>query len=798
MAVALGTVIAGPVPDPADTASTQAAIAGTVRVAGSRSVVADATIFVIPDSSAQRAGAALARRQHLPPEHVPKWLREAQTDANGGFAIDGIVDKRVRVVVTAPGYERMEMVVELPTTKPLRLYVIPDSASAYRTVVTASRPTPAARVTSHQLSKEEIATLPGTQGDPLRALQNLPGVARAPGGLGLLVLRGAAPNQSRVFYGEHALPRAFHSFALASIVPGDAMKSIDFMPSNAPARYGETTGGVVAIEPAQPDGKGFHGHGKLDLVGAGAFVRGPAGSRGAFVAGATHSWIDSALTLANRIDPRSSYLLPRYLDYQAIYSLKLKGGGRLEARALGARDLVESRRGEPGGNGDRVSFGVQTQFHRADLVHRQQRGAWRTLLTPSVRVEINKLEQFNGDGQQRVDIISSWRAEAERRLSPRASLMVGADTEVRPYRTKSQVTTMTSLASPEDAVVTRRSGTGLETGAGLYTIADVRFGAVQLWPSLRFNAFTLGSDSEVALDPRFAGRWSINDRWQWSFGVGVYSQPVVQQRLSNNEFVENISGQLPGQIILPASFSSLEPRAGFDPVANDVRVARAGQLSTSVRFEPTPRWAFEAAAYARLRGNADGTRYVGAVDEVELQESQHTYDLAYGLELIARRQLVGKLYGWVAYTLSRSETRFFDALGRDDTPRTGDLDQRHILAVVGSYVLPKRWRIGGRFRLVSGSPYTDVVGTVVLPSVSFYLPVEGQTNGARFPTFHQLDLRVDKRWVAKRVVYNAYLDIQNVYNRANVEAYFYDNTFQRRFSALGLPILPTIGFRIDF
>ena len=37
-----------------------------------------------------------------------------------------------------------------------------------------------------------------------------------------------------------------------------------------------------------------------------------------------------------------------------------------------------------------------------------------------------------------------------------------------------------------------------------------------------------------------------------------------------------------------------------------------------------------------------------------------------------------------------------------------DFDQTHILTLIASYDFPLNWRIGARFRLVSGKPYTAV------------------------------------------------------------------------------------------
>ena len=79
-----------------------------------------------------------------------------------------------------------------------------------------------------------------------------------------------------------------------------------------------------------------------------------------------------------------------------------------------------------------------------------------------------------------------------------------------------------------------------------------------------------------------------------------------------------------------------------------------------------------------------------------------------------------------------------------------------------------------------------------------YIPIQGPTNSARLPSFHQLDLRVDKTWVYRRVKLTSYLDVQNVYNAENTEflSYGYDYTVTR--PVLSLPTAPSIGLKIEW
>ncbi|MCA9663405.1 MAG: energy transducer TonB, partial [Myxococcales bacterium] len=127
-----------------------------------------------------------------------------------------------------------------------------------------------------------------------------------------------------------------------------------------------------------------------------------------------------------------------------------------------------------------------------------------------------------------------------------------------------------------------------------------------------------------------------------------------------------------------------------------------------------------------------------------------------------------------------------------------DFDQTHILTAIASYKLPKGWQIGARFRLVSGNPTTPVLGAIYDASTNGYIAINGPRNSARVPAFHQLDVRVDRRWVYRRLTTTAYLDILNIYNAQNTEFINYSYNFQASAPVTSLPILPSIGLKIEW
>ena len=170
-----------------------------------------------------------------------------------------------------------------------------------------------------------------------------------------------------------------------------------------------------------------------------------------------------------------------------------------------------------------------------------------------------------------------------------------------------------------------------------------------------------------------------------------------------------------------------------------------------------------------------------------------------GMEMLLKYKPSKRFFGWVAYTLSRSVRR--------DSPSSQEYlfqyDQTHNLIILGSYRLGRGWEFGGRFRVVSGSLDTPVLSPPALAAMyasdaGAYSPLQGKPYSTRLPVFHQLDLRIDKRWQFRTWRFSAYLDIQNVYNNAAVEGLAYNYNYSRQSYQTGIPIIPSLGMRGEF
>jgi hypothetical protein len=120
-------------------------------------------------------------------------------------------------------------------------------------------------------------------------------------------------------------------------------------------------------------------------------------------------------------------------------------------------------------------------------------------------------------------------------------------------------------------------------------------------------------------------------------------------------------------------------------------------------------------------------------------DDQPVSGLAYGGELLVRRDLTRRLGGWLSYTVSRStrDAHFATPSGETASARVpSENDRTHVLGAILAYQLAERWRAGVRASFHTGAPYSVLAGNVPVPPY----------NAHRAPAFFRLDVRLERRW----------------------------------------------------
>lgn len=752
---------------------------GRVREAGrSRTPVSGAVIMLVDAPADVRPGKPA--REPLDPAAVT-WMLRAETDAEGRFTIPAVPIGKLRVVVVAGGYVRLEQF-EQSDAGVLELYLERDRSGPYRTeVVTERREDPLEAMPDHALG-QAARHYPGSGDDPLLAAMNLPGLARSPGGLGMLAFRGADPTEVGLYLDGHPIPRAFHVIPIAAVLAPPLVARLELSPGNYAASYGGFGGGLVTIDSRAGEREGIHGQAHVDLFDAGATIEGPVGD-GSIHLGVRRSHAGDVL----RAVPLEQLTAPNFWDYFARFDHPLKGGHALGVRALGAGDrlLLDDY------------FDLRANFHRFDFDYRFDNRRWQVLVSPSIRLDATTL--VGELALRRYARVYSGRAAF--RWQPRdwIALDFGADVVGETWRREQSF-----ITEEEYGVVASREAhfRGEQLRFGAWLAVPLRLGDWSVIPSLRANVFAYADKPLFRVDPRVSLRGPLSGPVQLLAAAGTYAIPVIGARdqppLSYFDFKEGIEGETrieTGLADIPEYLIAyFDPGIGGELVKRYVSATHV--THASLGFEGALPWDLQLRALGFWRGSRpvefelDGPHHYG--DPIPQDYGRRT---SMGIELLLRRTL-GRVDGWLGYTLMWA---------RVDDPEHGWLpavfDQRHNFVALLSVALPRSFRFGVRFRLGSGNPETPVTGrevATVWEGQTIYRPLHGVRGTSYQPLYHQLDLRLDKSWTLDRTTVGAYLDVQNVYNHLYPEIWLYSADWNARASAVGLPIYPSLGVQVSY
>ncbi len=692
----------------------------------------------------------------------------AETDTDGRFTLRGLPAGPVKVHIVSPAHHNLvvDEVIETGKVKEVEYRMNRRRYGQFEAVVRGQRDRK--EVAVREVSVDELTTVPGTQGDVLKVIQDFPGVARAPFGLGLLIVRGSAPQDTVVYMDGVQIPLLFHFLALTAVINSDVISGLDFYPGNFSAYYGNAMGGAVEIHTRDPKHE-WHGAGHVDLYDGAAMVEGPVGG-GSFFASVRRSWVDEVL---RAVVPNGLTVAPVFYDYQAKYVHSLWGGqGSLFAfGSSDALDILDSNTARV------ISFDSEIQFHR--LAARWQRSFlrnWKNDLVVSLGYDETDNEAVNAI---KVDA-TTWSANLRDTLtfkpSDRFSLQLGTDSSLRHF---SYDLLLPVFGQPGAAFgngglsanpPVNSSASGNWAQPGLFALANIMLGPrLLLQPGVRFDANSrIANGNSFWFDPRLSAFLTVAPKTVLKAGVGLYSEAPQPQDLTQRFGNPNLTYQ-----------RSFQYSFGVDQ-----------KLPMGVDLEVT--------AYDKwLDQLVSLTDLVNPVTGQALNESNLGKGRSYGIEMLLRRQIMRGFYGWVAYTLSRTT--------RLDDPSLGypyyhlyDFDQTHILTVIASYQTEHNWTFGTRLRYTSGDPYTPFVNGIFNANNAGYECIAGNPDASRAPPFFQADVRIDRRFVYDKWSFTGYLDVQNVTNRANPEALFPNYNCQGYSTLTGIPIFPTLGLRGEF
>jgi TonB family protein len=696
---------------------------------------------------------------------------ETETDATGHFRFAGLTTGPWQILADPEGYypirERESVAAGQRTD--VNYLIERSSYNPYDVLVDAKRVR--REVTRHSIATAQADRVPGTFGDVLAVVKNFPGVARTPVfGQDGVVIRGSAPEDSKQFIDGMHIPQVYHFGGLRSVLTVGMTDHIDFYPGNFSAQYGRATGGItdVGLSPLKSDAP--HGYADISVFDTSLFLEAPLSDRLSIAVGGRRSYIDAVL---GQLLPGNGTVAPRYYDAQALLRYRPAPAHQLSAFFMLSDDAFRLILDEP------IDGDAETIVSRVGFFSNFYRGLAEYRYVPSPRWENRLVLSFGKDhfninvGELAVDVRTGTgqaRDSLRYAWSDAIALTTGVDYLLEQVAGKGELPALPregdaeQQPDPSQSTVVDLAGTYHST-AGFLELEWRPFAGTLLLPSLRAEHFS--RTGQFSVSPRLSLRQTLNERLTLKAGVGHFVQEP--------EFLETDAA-----------------------VGNpDLGLKHAIHYSLGLEYRPLPQVTLDITAfYKTLLDQVSRTQAVverdGTLQPANLDNGGR--GRVRGLELSLKHELSGGLFAWLAYTLSRAERQDSGS----SAYRLFDYDQTHILTAVASYRLPRNWEVSTRFRYVTGNVYTPFRYGVFDADADEFAGVAGATNSARARAFHQLDLRIDKRWIYDSWMLGLYLDLQNVYNRANQDEVEYNYDYTTSQGDTGLPLIPVLGLRGEF
>jgi len=691
----------------------------------------------------------------------------ATTDEKGSFVLTISQLGKYTVMVSFPGENKIESKIinlETGTAPPDLAFYLTPPVTLEEVVVSAERNPN--RVSKTVIKGEELRQVAGSSGDPLRALQSLPGVAVTSGGAP--AIRGSGPGDNYYYADSIPVGKLFH-LGLVSVFNGDLIDNFNIYSAAFAPYYDNVTGAILDITLRNPRTDRLGGKVNVSLTTADFLVEGPTSPDQSFYFAARRSYFDLFI---RSIETKGAVIqVPNYSDYQGKYIWNLNPDNRLTAHINGATDNLKAY----------ISSDADIAKTQPDLV-----GALSLLdstATQAVVLDTRMTSSINnklvvGHLMRLVDN-SAGTVNAVRIITNNNFVR---EQVVLPVHDNHELTLATNVANviiDLELNAKNTNCTQFNTGCDLSGAPSVQLkdsfttnfwdvAAQDRWhiqPSVTLiGGLRHSTDNflhQSYAEPRVGMEWQSTEQTLWSAGWGKHNQQPTGQQIVPKFGNPNLT-----HILADHSVVGVSHKVDFD-------------------------WSWKAEIYYKKFSDL-----VVGVPDPAVNYVNGASGSAYGSELLIKKEATERLSGWLALTLAKSERR------NDLTGETFRFayDQPINATLITNYKMSDEWSFGSKWTFTSGLPYTPILGSSGTYSSTDLRPKPDYApiNSGTLPDKHRLDIRFDRHLVYDTWKLNVYFEINNVYRRKNISGYDYGPNYDKKDPVEELIIPISFGVQGEF
>ena len=689
---------------------------------------------------------------------------------------------KITVRYSFVGYQPLELPFDLQSDTSLNIELKPTleleeveiKASGIKEKLQSSQ------MSTLELPMKSLKTLPVFFGevDIMKTIQLLPGVQSGNEGTSGLYVRGGGPDQNLILLDGVPVYNANHLFGFFSVFNADALNSVTLVKGGFPARYGGRLSSVLDIRMKEGNMKEFHVQGSVGIIAAKVTVEGPVvKDKSSFIISARRTYIDVLSypfqLLANKQMGNNGKFYGGYYFYDLNGKINWKHSdrSRLYLSAYMGNDKAYAHNkyesSDYKGKDDfKLRWGNITTSLRWNYVFNKK-------LFANFRGSYSRYNFLMGEQYENTIPAYTEKMSLEY-ASGIDDLAASADFDFVPttnHYIRFGVSNIYHTFSPGvNAFSYKNDGendnTKVDTTFGnnkiyaneidAYIEDDFSIGSmVKINFGLHASGFYVKNTFYKSLQPRAAIRVSASEKLSLKASYASMAQYV--------HLLSNTSIGLPTDLWVPVT-DTIKPMTSQ-------QVAVGGVYNLNDMFEISVegyyKWLNDVISYK------PGASYLTSDNNWEEMVTVGT-GWSYGAEFLIRKDM-GRLTGWIGYTLSWS-WRKFEEVSPNKFPY--HYDRRHDISIVATYKLNNKIDFGATWVFETGAAITlpydkylalgDYTGFAggshggYEPYLNYIDNVQ-ERNNYRTPNYHRLDLGVNfhkkKKWGERTWsvgLYNAY------------------------------------------
>ncbi|MBU0764327.1 MAG: TonB-dependent receptor plug domain-containing protein [Bacteroidetes bacterium] len=669
------------------------------------------------------------------------------------------------------------------------------------------------KVESSQMSTQEIPVktikaLPVLFGevDIIRAIQLMPGVQSGNEGTTGLYVRGGGPDQNLILLDGVPVYNANHLFGFFSIFNADAVKSVTLIKGGFPARYGGRLSSVLDIRMKEGNLKKFSVDASIGLISSKLTIEGPIiKDKTSFIISGRRTYIDiftqpliSYAAKRNGIDKFSAGYY--FWDLNGKINHVFNERNRLFLSAYTGKDKLYMKMKEKESD---YSFATEAGLKWGNVTTALR---WNCMINRKLfgntTLTYSRYKFSTGAGTEAWDYTDgSFTDFSYEYLSGIDDIAGKIDFDYHPnpdhyvrfganniYHTFKPGVNLFNISTTGFSIDTSFGNADIQANEyAVYAEDDMKIGALlKINAGLHYSGFLVNGAFYHSLQPRLSARYLLSEKLSVK---AAYSQMNQYIHLLTNTGIG-----LPTDLWLP--------------VTDSIKPMKSIQYAAGAVYELTDKIDISVEGYYKTMDNLieykEGASFFSSKDDWEANV-EIGRGWSYGAEVLIEKK-VGKLSGWIGYTLSWTERQFENISFGEIFPYK--YDRRHDIGIAVVYKFNDRIDAGVTWVYGTGNAVTlateKYVSALDISEYNYYNTIEyfEHRNSYRMPAYHRLDLGAnfhkDIKWGTRTVSVGVY----NAYNRKNPFFLQFEYNYQTDKNELVqyslFPLIPSISYSLKF